>query len=116
MNFDVITKFWDNQTELSILSKDQKASCRMDIYKDEPSVAVLSGLYIDESYRQQGFGRELLRYCLDVAKYYGCTKVQLRSDLDFTNPNDQGNWILPWYKREGFQPISCQVWLERELQ
>lgn len=115
MNFDVITKFWDNQTELSILSRDQKASCRMDIYKDEPNVAVLSGLYIDESYRMQGLGQELLRYCFDVAKYYGCIKVQLRSDLDFTNPNDQGNWIQPWYMREGFQPISSQTWLEKEL-
>lgn len=115
MDFDVITRFWDNQRELSVFSKDRKAGCRIDIYEDVPDIAVLSGLYVDTSCRMQGLGRKLLYFCFNYAKNLGCTKIQLRSDLDFQNPNDQGNWIQPWYMREGFQPISSQTWLEKEL-
>ena len=41
--------FWDELTNHPILSEDGKSSCNLYIYKDDPTVAYLGDLYVDES-------------------------------------------------------------------
>ena len=107
MSFTIIHRFWDNQIELSVIAKDNSAGCRIDIYEDDPKTAIISGLYTDTTHRQKGLAKKLLYFCVNLLRDRGCTKIQLRSDED--------NWVRQWYIREGFEIISSQVWMEKQI-
>jgi GNAT superfamily N-acetyltransferase len=42
--------------------------------------ALIENVVIDESMRRKGFGRELVKHLIDVAKKSGCYKIGLSSD------------------------------------
>lgn len=101
------TCIWDNYKELVIISHKSKASCRIYIYNDEPNIAYISNLYVDEKERNKGIGTELLKYCIDKAKQLNCSKIQLRSDNE--------DFVRKWYFRLGFKLIKSEIWLEKDI-
>lgn len=106
--------FWDELTNHPILANDGKSSCNLYIYKDDPTVAYLGDLYVDESIRNNGRGKELLNYAQTLAQKCGCNKIILKVEY--------GSWMLKWYEREGFEPYQYDneepdkyVWYEKRI-
>ncbi len=108
MDFNTQSCPWSDYTVIAVMSQDNMSSCRIYIYPDEPHVAVISDLYVDEKVRGQGRATELLDYCAEIVKPLKCTEIQLRSDTD--------DWVRQWYLRKGFEVISSQVWLRKNIE
>jgi GNAT superfamily N-acetyltransferase len=58
--------------------------------------AVIEYVVVDEAYRSKGFGRLLMKYCIDRAKEAGCYKIMLTSDKRRTDAHE-------FYKSLGFE-------------
>ena len=108
VDFNTQTCPWRDYTVIAVMSQDNMASCRIYIYPDDPHVAIISDLYVNEAVRGQGRATELLNYCAEVVKPLKCREIHLRSDTD--------DWVRQWYLRKGFEVISSQVWLRKNIE
>lgn len=98
---------WPEYIAMTIVAKDETASCRVYIYDEEPDMAIISDLCVDEKQRRKGIATKLISYCIFLAKAEGCDRISLRSDDD--------DFVRSWYTRLGFELESSQVWLKKEI-
>ena len=105
--FKTVHQIWKDYHTWFIFSNNGVASCRISIYDDNPTDCVISDLYVHETFRNQGYATELLKFCNKIAKADGCTTISLRSDQD--------DWVREWYKRLNFEVVSSQVWLTKNI-
>lgn len=97
--FTIRTSYWEDYKVMSIHMNNCNASCRLSIYHEEPGIAVISDLYVDQDERGKGLGNELLDECISIAEDYECKSVKLYSDT---------SWKKNWYVRHGFTVMySC---------
>lgn len=105
--FNVHTYQWRDHISVLIMTLDGKSCCKIQIYDNEPTLAYISGLFVDPNQRHKGIGSEIIKYCEEYAKNRGCQKVSLISDID--------NWTREWYKKIGYDEVSSQVLFEKKL-
>lgn len=108
--------FWDHEGlfTLPIMSTDAKSSCLMYASYDEPDIIRLGNLQVAPRVRKDGRGKDILRFCEDIARSKGFEKIQLKAQTD--------SWMMAWYEREGFVPYAkdtsqpdTYTWLEKTL-
>lgn len=75
---------------------------------DTDHVGYLEGWFVDESFRRQGIGRELVRFAEDWARRKGCTEIA--SDAEFGNEAS-----LAAHRILGFMETSRLVHLRKDL-
>ena len=103
--FDIRVQQWDDHISAWVTSKDGKSSCRIQVYDYEPTVAYISDLFVDPNQRCNGIGSAIMNYCEDRARFWGCTKITLKSETnDFTRD---------WYKKIGYNEVDTHVWFEK---
>ena len=90
-----------------IVSPDFNATCRIFIYDDDPKTAIITDLYVIESARKNKIATQIIDYVIDVAKGNGCCSIELKSEGN--------NWVREWYKRLGFEIISEEVWMRKDI-
>lgn len=92
----VITKWTNpNFTSIYFVYKDI-AICRLSIY-DGDNFAIISDLYVDESFRRQGIGTILIRECEKELKYWCVQFVKI-----YVNKGDNELPLLLYYKELGY--------------
>lgn len=83
------------------------------IYDDEPEIAYLAGVFVDEGRRGTGLGNDVLRKAEVKAVSEGCSIIRLWC-------KDQG-FAWKWYTRHGYMYICDKedepgmVWMEKKL-
>ena len=107
---------WEREglVTIPVMSADAKSSCWLYSSSDEPEVVVLGNLQVCPDARKEGRGKDILRFCEDVARKNGYERIQLKAEC--------GSWMMKWYRREGFE-VYCidedkpemYVWLEKSL-
>lgn len=107
---------WDREglVTIPVMSADAKSSCWMYSYLDEPGLIVLGNLQVCPNARKEGRGKDILRFCEDIARKTGYERMQLKAELE--------SWMMDWYIREGFEPLCLDTdspevygWLEKSL-
>lgn len=76
-------------------------------------MAYLWNLHVDDGYRQNGFGRELIDYAMKIARKADCT----RAALDWDSKSSP-RWVRDWYIRLGFVETAYDkacTFLEKKL-
>ena len=94
----------DNNEDLNILQRFSFYS-----YKDEPNILYLSGLYVNDEYRNKGIGTKILRIADEVAKSLNCCAIRLKTK--------SGSDAERLYKENGYNTLKKegnQVWLEKQ--
>ena len=83
----------------------------LEIYEDDPTTCIFTHLFVDEKYRQQGYGTQVLFDAEKIAKNHGCDDVYLKVE--------NGSWMYDWYLRCGYEfdnfDTDNYVWLYKEL-
>lgn len=88
------------------VEKDGKEIARSYLYiikndlHDEP-YGLLEDLFVDENYRSQGLGTDLLKKTIAGAKEAGCYKLIATSRKSREN-------IHAWYKKNGFEEYGLE--------
>lgn len=98
---------YEHYKTILIVSPYFNATCRIFIYNDDPKTAIITDLYVNESARGNKIGTQIIDYAIDVAKSNGCDSIELKSE--------ENNWVREWYKRLGFEIISEQVWMKKDI-
>lgn len=79
----------------------------IEIYDDAPLDCVFTHLYVDEKYRNQGHGKQILLEAEQIARDLGTQRIFLKVEKD--------SWIHQWYLGCGYQYWSDDdddyVWL-----
>lgn len=97
-----------------LMHTEGKGYCRVYSFDDDPYTWYISELIVNEEYRKQGVGTELINICFDICRRYNGQKVQLQ----VCDKAEQ--FIHDWYKRLGFEVFihskkECYSWLEKKL-
>ena len=80
---------------------------------EDMGMAYLWNLHVDDVYRQNGFGRELIDYAMKIARKADCT----RAALDWDSKSSP-RWVRDWYIRLGFVETAYDkacTFLEKKL-
>ena len=106
---------WDHVVVLRQGGVEIKGIIEIRIFKDgeRKGEAYLWNLHVRGDRRRWGYGKELLREAIKIAKERGCKKVSL--DWDIT---ETPRWVRDWYEREGFEERefgSDYVFMEKKL-
>lgn len=107
MMFNTIKIEYEHYKTMLIVSPDFNATCRIFIYNDDPKTAIITDLYVIESARENKIATQIINYAIDVAKGNGCYFVELKSE--------ENSWVREWYKRLGFEIISEEVWMRKDI-
>lgn len=70
-----------------------------------PDRLVIGDIWVRESYRGTGLGRDLVEQAADRADYYDCPELRLDVDVD----NERA---LAFYEKLGFEPYRYQMLLD----
>lgn len=79
-------------------------------YKDEPKILYLSNLFVDEAYRNRGYGTRILTSAEKVAGVIGATIIRLKVKKE--NPANK------WYRKNGYSYMTSEDgydWLEKSI-
>ena len=102
----------DNAEDVDILHRFSFYS-----YKDDPNVLYLSGLYVNEEYRNKGIGTKILEVADEVVKSLNCHTIRLKtkkySDAERlyrthgynSLATEERDWI--WLEKQGDPHIAC---------
>ena len=71
-------------------------------------VGFLEGIYVDDTHRLSGVGRQLLSACEDWARRVGCTEFASDCELDNTVS-------LAWHMKNGFAEMGRTIWFAKRL-
>lgn len=108
MKFNTIKMEYEHYKTMLIVSvPDFNATCRIFIYNDAPKTATITDLYVIESARGNNIATQIIEYAIYVAKSDGCDSIELKSE--------ENNWVREWYKRLGFEIISEEVWMRKDI-
>ena len=95
----------DNNEDVDILHRFSFYS-----YKDEPNVLYLSGLYVNEEYRNKGIGTKILKVADEVAKSLDCRVIRLKTK--------RGSDAERLYRTHGYNSLEIEdkdeIWLEKQ--
>jgi ribosomal protein S18 acetylase RimI-like enzyme len=72
------------------------------ITKRYKTLALIRNMYVDDDYRGQGIGNELVSNAIDAAANNGADAIILVSDTDEDNPFD----LTKWYEGFGFEVVG----------
>ena len=72
------------------------------ITKRYKTLALIRNMYVDDDYRGQGIGNELVSNAIDAAANNDADAIILVSDTDEDNPFD----LTEWYEGFGFEVIG----------
>ena len=79
-------------------------------YKDEPNILYLSGLYVNDEYRNKGIGTKILKVANEVAASMKCNSIRLKTE--------KGSHAEKLYRENGYTTIlgeeENQIWLEKQ--
>lgn len=79
-------------------------------YKDEPNILYLSGLYVNEKYRNKGIGTKILEVTDEVAKSLNCHVIRLKTKKDSNAER--------LYRAHGYNSLVTEekdeIWLEKQ--
>ncbi len=88
---------WGIFTQVINITDDGCGTASVDIYDDNPTVALIHSISVIKSKRQQGYGNRLLKACEDYAKKRKkVTSIELWADTKSV--------AYDWYKRKGYTP------------
>lgn len=107
MMFNTIKMKYEHYKTMFIVSPDFNATCRIFIYNDDPKTAIITDLYVIESARGNKIATQIIDYATHLAKSDGCDYIELKSE--------ENNWVREWYKRIGFDIISEEVWMRKDI-
>lgn len=95
----------DNTEDVDILHRFSFYS-----YKDEPNVLYLSGLYVNEEYRNKGIGTKILEVADEVVKSLNCRAIRLKTKKDSDAER--------LYRIHGYNSLTAEdkdeIWLEKQ--
>ena len=72
------------------------------ITKQYKTLALIRNMYVDDDYRGQGIGNDLVSNAIDDAVNNGADAIILVSDSDEDNPFD----LTKWYESFGFEVVG----------
>ena len=72
------------------------------ITKRYKTLALIRNMYVDDDYRGQGIGNDLVSNAIDAAANNGADAIILVSDTDEDNPFD----LTKWYEGFGFEVVG----------
>ena len=72
------------------------------ITKRYKTLALIRNMYVDDDYRGQGIGNDLVSNAIDDAANNGADAILLVSDTDEDNPFD----LTKWYEGFGFEVVG----------
>lgn len=107
MMFNTIKMEYEHYKTMLIVSPDFNATCRIFIYNDDPNTAIITDLYVIESARGNKIATQIIDYAIYVAKSNSCDSIELKSE--------ENNWVRECYKRLGFEIISEEVWMRKDI-
>ena len=97
----------DNNEDSNILQRFSFYS-----YKDEPNILYLSGLYVNEEYRNKGIGTKILEVAEEVAKSLNRHAIRLKTKKDSNAER--------LYRTHGYNSLttedSDEIWLEKQYE
>lgn len=96
----------DNAEDVDILNRFSFYS-----YKDEPNVLYLSGVYVNEEYRNKGIGTKILEVADEVAKSLNCHAIRLKTKKDSDAER--------LYRTHAYNSLATEdkdeIWLEKPV-
>lgn len=96
----------DNAEDVDILHRFSFYS-----YKDEPNVLYLSGVYVNEEYRNKGIGTKILEVADEVAKSLNCHAIRLKTKKDSDAER--------LYRTHAYNSLATEdkdeIWLEKHV-
>lgn len=101
-----------------ITAMEENGNACVRAYENEEHAGVLyiDSLSVNEAFRKQGMGAQLMDWCEFIAKSMNMTKLMLWTD--------DNSWQAEWYKRRGFKFLTeksdiegknPQIWLVKKL-
>lgn len=88
---------WGIFTQVIAITNDGCGTASVDIYDDNPTVALVHSISVIKNKRQHGYGNRLLKTCEDYAKKRKyVTTIELWADTKSV--------AYDWYKRKGYMP------------
>jgi len=97
---------WDNEYR----DEDLQTRFAFYTYKDEPDVLYLSNVFVEESSRRHGFGKEILRTAEVAAETMGASRIRLKVK--------RGTPENAWYIKHGYCYLTSEDdydWLENRI-
>lgn len=96
-------------------NKDNSISFALYTYNDDTETLYFSSLFVDEQYRNNGYGNKILQWVFNYAKTNSFNAIVLNVV--------KGSWMQKWYERNGFiyvedctQPeYNGNVWMRKDL-
>ena len=98
-------------TRTTLEYSNEQARIWLEIYEDDPTTCIFTHLFVDEKYRQKGFGTQALFDAEKIAKELGCYKAHLKVQTN--------SWMHNWYLRCGYKwyknAPDNYTWLTKDL-
>lgn len=88
----IITKWTNPNFDSIYFTYKDVAICRLSIYEGD-NFAIISDLYVDESFRRKGIGSLLLKECEKELKNWNVKYIKL-----YVNKDDNASKLLEYYK------------------
>jgi GNAT superfamily N-acetyltransferase len=91
--------------------RDNFARIYIEIYDDEPDECIFTHLWVDEDFRQMGYGGQVLSEAEEKARELGCEVAYLKVETN--------SWMRAWYMRCGYRWYNDTnddyTWLVKKL-
>lgn len=106
-----INKWYWGTTE-TIVAEDGKSIIKISIDEDCPDSALISGLSVHETVRNQNRGNEILKEAEET--------IRKNKNIFSINITAEIPWIVEWYKRNNYNSLAIKhdndvVWLQKKI-
>jgi ribosomal protein S18 acetylase RimI-like enzyme len=107
-DFDIHFRRYDLKDIIFITKKDGKSSGSIYRYLDDREVFYIANVAVEEFYRGQGLGNELLTMLEQIAVILEAKVVYLKVKRDM--------WMYNWYSKYGYKDDKIEedfIWLKK---
>lgn len=99
---------WGIFTQVVNITDDGCGTATVEVYDENPTVAIIHTISVTKNKRKQGYGNKLLAACEDYAKKRkNVAKIELWADSN--------SFACEWYKRHGYNPTGEFNILSKEV-
>ncbi len=99
-------QLWKDETRILITDEQNYGSVQVSIPCYDSDIlnkadALIYALYVDTGYREHGIGCKLLKLAEQQAKLEGVKVIGIEFDKE-----ESESFVLDWYFRSGYKPVS----------
>ena len=101
------------ETQITWNFKGDNYRFSLHFYADDPESIILTCLNVNQDFRRQGIGTQIMEYAENFARYREFKRIFLK-----IRNIDKNTWLHQWYLKQGYvlhEEDTSGIWLRKDI-